>query len=258
MPRSAEDILRELSILRPQDIDLEAIAWLQGAKVKYRKLDGCEACIRGDAKLGRAIISVEEGAYERRQRFSLAHEIGHWEWHRGQILHCQKEHIGGSGRRQGGLSRERSANRFAAELLMPSFMLREALRAFSKFDMYVVGQLADAFAVSKTAMAYRLIEMDDHQGFLVSHTKAGRQWFVRSRSMGHRWVPTNMLDQRSGAYDILYNGAENDRFMSIVEGDIWFDVPWASEIEIREQAFRVSEDEVMTLIVAKDERMLAD
>ena len=155
-PRRAEEILQALRLTRPEDLDLEAIAWLQGAKVNYREMDGCEACIHGRADIGRAIIAVNDAhGNVRRQRFSLAHELGHWEWHRGEHLFCAKEDSGGSKGREQGLSREKSANRFASELLMPDFMLKNALGDFKKLDMRTVRLLADACSVSKTAMAYR-------------------------------------------------------------------------------------------------------
>lgn len=257
-PRSAAQLLDEFSIGRPQEIDLEAIAWLQGAKVKYRPLDSCEACIRGSAELGRAIISINEDTMPRRQRFSLAHEIGHWEWDRGKILRCQKEDISGSRGRSTGISREKIANKFAAELLMPDGMLRAVLRQFRKFDMYVIRQLANEFDVSQTAMAYRMIELDCEACMLVAHGQNGRRWFVRSKSMDERFFPTKTLDPQSSAYGILFNEARDDRFMSTIEADTWFDVPRANEMEIGEQSFRTAPDEVMTLIVAKSEGMLAD
>ena len=73
--RPAERILLELGIERPDQIELEAIAWTGGAAVKYRPLDQCEAMIVGTER--RAIITVNSNALLRRRRFSLAHEIGH-------------------------------------------------------------------------------------------------------------------------------------------------------------------------------------
>ena len=46
--------------------------------------------------------------------------------------------------------------------------------------------------------------------------------------------------------------------MSTVEGDTWFDVDWADQIDVGEQSFRTQDNEVVTLIVAKCDRMLAD
>lgn len=257
-PRSADRLLQELFVSKPQDIDLEAIAWLQGAKVKYRDLDGCEACLTGSAELGRAIISIDNRGHQRRRRFSLAHEIGHWEWHRGRLLICQKEDIGGSGRRRRGMAQERDANSFAAELLMPGFMLKDRLRDFRTLNMHAVRQLADAFDVSRTAMAYRLVEMDHEPSILVAYGKDGRRWFVSSKSIDERWFPRDFLDPQSNAYAILHKGARDDLVMSAVDADTWFDVPWADQIEIGEQSFRVSEDEVVSLLVARSTRMLAD
>lgn len=257
-PRPAEVILQSLSISDPLDIDLEAIAWLQGAKVKYRELDGCEACINGRADLGRAIISVDSRSYDRRQRFSLAHEIGHWEWHRGQQLMCSKKDIRGSGRLRSGLSREAAANRFASELLMPKYMMKDVLRDFKRFTMKTVQEMADAFNVSKTAMAYRLVEIDFQPSLLVAYGKQGRKWFVRSKSVSEKWFPRDMLDSESGAYGILFNGDPDDRSMSTFDADTWFDADGSDGVELGEQSFRTGDDEVVSLLVARSAEMMAN
>ncbi|WP_244561163.1 hypothetical protein [Bradyrhizobium canariense] len=41
----AERLLVGLGIAEPKDIDLDAIAWTQGAVVNYRPIDNCEATI---------------------------------------------------------------------------------------------------------------------------------------------------------------------------------------------------------------------
>ena len=257
-PQSAEDILKDLAISTPEEIDLEEIAFCQSAKVKYRELDGCEAYLLTDTKLGRAIISIDDRANPLRQRFSLAHEIGHWERHRGQLLVCSKEDISGSGGRKNGLSREKAANQFAAEILMPEFMLKPILRDYRKFDMYAVRQLAGLFNTSNTAMAYRLVEMEKEPCILAAYGKSGRAWHISSKSIGHRWWPRRLLDPQSNAYSILFDGAPDDATMSNLDADTWFDVQWADQIEIGEQSFRVDDDLVMALLVACSDRMLAD
>ena len=122
-PRTAEKVIKSLSISDPGAIDLEAIAWLSGAKVKYRELDGCDACIAGRADVGRAIISIDSRSMARRQRFSLAHEIGHWEWHRGHQLMCSKDDIGGSGKSRG-LSRRLQQTVLRLHFSCPSSCLK--------------------------------------------------------------------------------------------------------------------------------------
>lgn len=257
-PRRAEEILQALHLKEPKDIDLEAIAWLQGAKVKYRAMDSCEACIHGHAELGRAVIAINcAHGNTQRQRFSLAHELGHWEWHRGQHLFCAKDDIGGSRGRERGISREKGANRFASELLMPEYMLKSYLRDVRKFDMRTIRQMAEAFAVSKTAMAYRLVSMDFEPSLLVSYSRNGINWFIRSGSVGERWFLRRTLDQQSSAFDILHNGTRDDPTLSLIEADTWFDTIGADRYEIGEQSFRIGDDVVMTLLVLKDERMMA-
>jgi len=60
----AERLLQELGITEPKEIDLEATAFHLGARVRYRRLEGCEARIigRNDA----AIITIGEGCTPRR------------------------------------------------------------------------------------------------------------------------------------------------------------------------------------------------
>ncbi|MES1934601.1 hypothetical protein T35B1_18453 [Salinisphaera shabanensis T35B1] len=256
-PQSAEKILRQLSILTPETIDLDAIAWSRGAKVKYRAIDGCEACIHGSAALGRAVIAINNtGNNLRRRRFSLAHELGHWEWHRGRDLLCSKQVIGGSGRRLKGLNPEKVANKFAAELLMPSFLLKEYSRQLPRLNLDSISQLAEIFTVSRTAMAFRLVELEHEPSLLIAHGKNGRRWFFRSSSIAPKWFPRSNLDRHSSAYDILYNGACDDAALSEVDGDYWFNI--SEDIELYEQSFLTREDEVMTLLVTHDERMLSD
>lgn len=88
----AEKILKWLGITEPREIDLEAIAWTLGVRVKCRPLDGCEARIVGHND--QAIITVNSRSSPQRQRFSLAHELGHWNHHRGRILVCRADEIG--------------------------------------------------------------------------------------------------------------------------------------------------------------------
>ena len=65
---SAEAILRRLGVTDPSEIDLEAIAWYLGARVRYRPLSACEARIVGTAV--QAVITVNARASRRRKRWN--------------------------------------------------------------------------------------------------------------------------------------------------------------------------------------------
>ena len=172
----AEIILQDLGITEPNEIDLEAIAWIQGARIRYRKLESCEARIIGHGD--RAIITVNEQSSPRRQRFSVAHELGHWKWHRGRLLVCRADEIG-----NGDTSRpqiERTADEFAADLLMPNYLFLPISGSFRKLTFKTVSEIADTFDVSRTAAAIRLVETGHAPSLLVCHSYQGRKWFTRS------------------------------------------------------------------------------
>ena len=113
----AERLLHDLGITEPGEIDVEVIACAAGAAVRYRRLAIGDARIVG---LGdRAIITVDDRASRVRQRFSVAHELGHWHHHRGRRLICH----GAADQQDGAAGCEREADGYAADLLMPRFML---------------------------------------------------------------------------------------------------------------------------------------
>src|ERR1700733_2935427 len=92
---------------------------------RYRPLDGCEARIIGRDDQAIITITVNDRGGPRRRRFSLAHEIGHWTHHRGRCLVCRADDIN-----RGGENRplmEKTADRYAANLLMPPYLLRPVL-----------------------------------------------------------------------------------------------------------------------------------
>jgi hypothetical protein len=109
----------------------------------------CEAALepRGD---GHAIV-LSGGGSERRRRFTIAHEIGHF------VLHPElaRPERGGDVT-EAGRVQEREADAFAAELLMPEDLVRQAAREHGAD----VDRLADRFDVSRAAMRTRLARLD--------------------------------------------------------------------------------------------------
>jgi hypothetical protein len=66
--RAAEELLTELGISDPADIELEAIAYCVGVEVQYRRLSSCEAQIIGYKD--RAVVYVAPNTSPQRRRFS--------------------------------------------------------------------------------------------------------------------------------------------------------------------------------------------
>ncbi len=82
----AEQLLQELGITEADEIDVEVIACPSArgfAIARCRKvMHGSSAWATGPSS--RSMI----GPSRVRQRFSVAHELGHWHHHRGQRLIC--------------------------------------------------------------------------------------------------------------------------------------------------------------------------
>ena len=104
------------------------------------------------------LINKEHGPH--RQRFSIAHELGHFQLHRFIGIHIDKKSYYRSIKSAIGLdSIEIEANQFAAELLMPENQVQSELDKYEDYiDMNedIVADMAVKFNVSATAMGFRI------------------------------------------------------------------------------------------------------
>jgi len=109
---------------------------------------------------GKATVAINSKHHPNRQRFTAAHELGHFFLHaQGEDkLFVDKAFNRNSTSSSGAEVLEIEANRFAAELLMPDFLVREKVgdRVISDLDVY---QLAIDFKVSEQAMTLRLVNL---------------------------------------------------------------------------------------------------
>lgn len=251
---NAEEILKWHGIIEPREIDLEAIAWTLGVRVRYRPLDGCEARIIGNGS--QAIITVNSRSSSQRQRFSLAHELGHWNHHRGCILVCQADEIGNSDSKRS--PAERIADTYAADILMPRYIFQPIARNYAKLTFQTVREIAGIFDTSLTATAIRLVEGNHSPAILVCHGLQGRKWFCRSPSIPERWFPQEQLHSDSYAFDALFGRKAEEMTPRKIRADAWFDSREAAEYEIREQIIRIGEGEILSLLLIDNEKMLDD
>lgn len=251
---AAQEVLRELGVTEPSEIDVDAIAWSLGARVKYRPLDSCEARITGNGN--RAIITVDSRSSRRRKRFSVAHELGHWKYDRGRILVCRSDEIGRAG--QNYPTSERVADSYAAQLLMPAYIFDPIARSYPKATFQTVTAIADLFDTSITATAIRLVEGRHFSAVLVCHGHKGRKWFTRSPDVPERWFPQDTLDADSFAFGVLFGRQPNDAWPRKIPADAWFDRSEAQRYDVHEQTVRTGDEEILTLILCRDPRMLED
>ena len=148
-------------------VPVQKIAKSLGARIRRSPLD---EELSGMIYLkGRTpIIGVNALHHANRQRFTIAHEIAHLELHRESIVdqvHIDRKFpvlMRDAKSATGTECMEIEANRFAAELLMPTFLLSEMLKkkGFDIDDEKPLASLARKFRVSKQALEYRIRNMN--------------------------------------------------------------------------------------------------
>ena len=129
------------------------------AEVEYDAIPGCSGLILGlDGRRPKPLILVSSAENAQRQRFTLAHELGHYlmPWHLGTDFFCDTTD------RRADLSPknadEPEANRFAAELLVPSAWLDDLIAKRSDQTVKGVFEEVVAAEVSSWVAAFRLTE----------------------------------------------------------------------------------------------------
>ncbi|GAC1343533.1 MAG: ImmA/IrrE family metallo-endopeptidase [Acetobacteraceae bacterium] len=250
----AERLLRSLGVSSPAEIDLEAIAFHLGVlRIKYRPLDGCDARIVGVGE--RAIITVDNRQQLARQRFSVAHEIGHWHHHRGRTLFCGAADLAEHSRAQGF---EQTANRFASNLLLPGYLLDAIARGIPRLTLKAIRETASAFGTSLTATAIRLAEVGHCPAMLICHGVGGRKWFVRSPGVPDRWFPQEQLDGESYAFDLLHGHRGEQTSPRKIGADAWFNRHEAQRYDVQEQSVLVGPGEILTVLNFTDGDMLEE
>lgn len=247
-----DELLDELGILEPEEIDVEGIAAYCGAFVVYEPLSGAEARIVGNRN--KAYITINSRSLRSRQRFSIGHELGHWVWDRGRMAFACSSEV--QDRRWSGADKETLANKFAADLLMPAQMFRGWTQQ-RPATIETVSDLANQFQSSLTATAIRLVEFGTFPCMVVLHSSSGRDWFFGSREVDGKFWPHKLLDEYSFAYDLL-KGKGKSPASGLVDADTWINHPRASHYELFESSTLIGQSQVLTLLWWKNERMIED
>lgn len=121
-------------------------------------------------KHGKYFIVVNENHPETRRRFTQAHELGHY-----VLGHLADTHLLIDSKKESQFklyrsefhsnaeyAKEREANIFAANLLMPERLVIEEIQStvYDEMDLpTVIESLSEKFKVSKEAMYYRLVNL---------------------------------------------------------------------------------------------------
>ncbi len=163
--RAARQLLDAAEVTRPP-VPVEKLVTAEGIRLSFDAIGGNDVSGMLYRRGATTVMVVNEHHHRHRQRFTIAHEIGH---HR---LHDADAYLDGTAtlRFRDGTSatgsdrEEREANAFAAALLMPAdwvhgrFMDMVTARRAVDEDR-VVTRLAHQFDVSEQAMRFRLVNL---------------------------------------------------------------------------------------------------
>lgn len=155
--------LLERAGVKEPPIPVERIAHMQGALIRYEPFEGDLSGLLFREQ-NQIVIGVNALHSKTRQRFTIAHELGHLALHNTKRLHIDRDYrvYARDGRSsQADDPIEIAANAFAAALLMPSHMLRSDLQdhAIDLESDTRIQELADRYKVSVQAMTFRLINL---------------------------------------------------------------------------------------------------
>jgi Zn-dependent peptidase ImmA (M78 family) len=145
-------------------INVENLAQRVGAAITFEPFKEDLSGVLVKEK-GRTVIGVNSAHPKTRQRFTIAHELGHLRLrHKGELFVDQTVMKRDARASQAIDPQEIEANKFAAELLMPEKLVVETMQrlqdqrnALSPGEL--IAKLAEEFQVSSQAMEYRLTNL---------------------------------------------------------------------------------------------------
>jgi Zn-dependent peptidase ImmA (M78 family) len=160
--KEAERLFKKTNQQLP--VDLEKIIEDLGVQLEYKPLEDSVSgfCVK---KNNEYVICVNENHSPNRQRFTIAHELGHFTLHREKQDYFLDESIvlfRDETTSLGIDSMEIEANAFAAELLMPEAKVRERIcnKPVDGFDDVALKRMAEIFEVSPQALTIRLTKLN--------------------------------------------------------------------------------------------------
>lgn len=249
--QAAEARIAELGIRDPKDLDIEAIAFDAGVRVEYAPLTGCEATLVGYGS--QAIATIRHSNVRGRERFSIGHEVGHWERHRGQSFRCRVDEP--SQNLESNSLLEREADEFASHLLMPAPLFNPYIMAHRWPTLAQIEEVAHDFQSSQMATLIRIAKIDALPVIIAAYSALGKRWQVYAPHVRRRWQLKDRLDADSFAHDLLHKGSPcpTPRKQS---ADTWFVNDDAGEFEVLEQCYSPTPGQVVVSLYLSDAEMM--
>lgn len=130
----------------------DVISTFNDIEIKYEVMDASKSGSLSYIN-GKWVMSINSNHNIKRQRFTMAHELGHYMLHKGKNTEFVDTTFFRSSEMD---SIEYHANEFASRLLMPEEIVRKLI---DEDKIKNIGELALKFEVSSAAMKYRVISL---------------------------------------------------------------------------------------------------
>lgn len=231
---------------------IELVAWARGALVLDDKLEGAEARLAAVSQ--RAIITVSSAVKDpRRRRFSIAHELGHWEMDRytSELSVCTTDDLNNWIPQPSKPDREQQANEFAAALLTPEqFFAPLCQDQDPSFEL--ISDLADRFNVSLMATAMRYVRFTSEPCAIVFSKDGLVKWFSGSKDFNDLglFIEVRVKPDPSSLAASFFQGRSISPSQRNVSASVWL-APghYRKNAKIREQALTMPNyNSVLTLL----------
>lgn len=191
-PASLAAAIHGQLVLRVGPVPVQAIAKaLDIVEIRAAATQGLEGALVTTPERGEGVILVNAVSSPQRQRFTVAHELGHFlnVWHKpivGSVAFaCTEQDVATPWRMPPShasrhFTQEAEASRFAIELLAPAHLVRPALTGIP--DLAAVLALAGALEISREACARRSVELRDQPTAVVFSRDGVVRYVERAQS----------------------------------------------------------------------------
>lgn len=222
-----------------------------GLQIHYRNATSYEGALLRMKGIPRGYVVLSSQVRETRQRFTLAHEIGHY------LLPDQQDICQPCGKAQIEswdetlVKPERDANQFAAEILMPRSIIQPFLNESPRFSH--IEQISQECETSLTASAYRLCELSSFRVAMVWSEAFRVRWYKPSEEFV-RWVRKGSVRQDSYAFDAFEGRPVPTAFESVPASAWLFENGLKPDARILEHSVPMpSYNGVLTLLLIPEE-----
>lgn len=236
--RTAQKLLQECGLDDVTDIDLGDLLAYRGALLVEGKMHNADGRIIHGKK--RSIIKVNsEIPYPGRKRFTIAHELGHFEMHRDYPIHNDSESLDWFSETLHKMKngyQELEANEFASELLMPAELFKSETR-YKKFTPDLLRSLAERFQTSITSVVFKCVELDIHPICVAFISNGVVQYWKKSEGFKF-WVTDRnkmpppddsvAMEYIEAGYEPVYSKEESQQAIS---KSTWLEIPDNDEDE---------------------------